>query len=152
MNVNKGEGNLEELLLGLLEEVASRFECASVKVISDKGPRRLLLSCSSTQTASIAMIPDPGQVDVFVGKATRLEFLGGKRTMEDTIEDIRSLVEAVVDGRFEETVWEARGRILRSRGLIQTPGGEREVVGWGGWILGFFWPAKKRHIVYEPYG
>lgn len=132
--------DFEEVLLSLLEGVASRFSHAKVEVVSEKGPRRLKLSSSVPETSSITMIPDPGQIDLFMGEATRIELPESKKSVEEVLEEIRAYVEGVAEGRFEEMVWEAGGRTLRSRGVMRGLGGDRDVVGQGGWALGFLWP------------
>jgi hypothetical protein len=141
----------EEHLLRVLGGVAARFNCAEVEIVAASGPRQLRLSCSLPETCPIAMIPDPDQVDLFLGQATRVELLGRGQSIEDVVEKIRPLVEAVADGRFEETVWEGFGKTLRSSGMVRGLHGERQVVGRGGWLLGMVWPGRKRHITYEPY-
>jgi hypothetical protein len=39
-----------------------------------------------------------------VGEDTRLEFLAGKRNRKELLERFRTAIEAITDGRFEESV------------------------------------------------
>lgn len=143
--------DVEEQLVDLLDDVASRFSCAKVKIISERGPRQVELSCSLPKTAKISVIPDPGQIDVFIGLDTRLEFLGNNLPIGDIIEKLRPIVEAVVGGRFVETVWEKRGRVLRSASGIRLKNDQVKSLASGGNLLGFFWRGGRRIITYKPY-
>lgn len=142
----------EKLVLNVLSGSAALYKEAQVEVLGGRGPRRIRLSCSVPGTASLTVIPDDCQVDVFIGEGTRIE-LFPKRMGKDRnlAKELRDLVEAVVYGRFEEELFKAWGRVLRSRGAIHTPGGGRKVVSSGGPLLGFFWPARKELVSYEAY-
>ena len=146
-----GPGSLEDRLFDVLSDIATRFTHAKVTIEGENGPRLLKLFCTSGSAASVAIIPDPGQIDVFIGEEARFELLARGKSAKNPMQDIRCLLSAVVDGRFEEIVWEIRGRVIRSKAMVRLNDGEYKNVVSSWRLLGLLLPGHKRRIRYEPY-
>lgn len=140
---------LEERLFALLSETKERFDSAWVSVGDE--PRRLRLSAETPGAASVEMIPDPGQIDVSVGREGRMELLN-LPSIDAAIDAIRPLVEAVAEGRFEETVWTLWGRTLRAQSRFKAHEGEVQMVSRMSRPLGFLIPGRRVEINYSAYG
>ncbi len=67
------------------------------------------------------------------------------------LERVKEVAEAVVDGRFEETLWTLGSFTLWSKGLFRLPGDRVLRTSYGHGILSPFWPGRKRDIRYRPF-
>jgi hypothetical protein len=147
---------MEGEITDLVRDFASRFARARTDGPTPHPPAgmRLELSCSAPGTARIVLYPSDDDVDVHMGEDTWIELLKRKRDRAERVREVRRILEAIVNGRYEETIWRVRGRIVRSKARLYTVDGEaflkpRE---WRG--LASIVPdprAKRTHIKYEPY-
>jgi hypothetical protein len=98
----------------------------------------------------VAEVVDDRELDMFI-EHSRFDFL--LRRGEDAsrvLDQVREIVAAVAEGKFEETVWEFRGQALRSNGMLTTNSGPvRSTLLTGSWM--FLPLARKRTIHYPPY-
>jgi hypothetical protein len=140
---------LEERIIAFLMEVKERFPPARVS-LTDEMPRRLRFFAEIPGAASIEILPDPGQIDVSVGREGRLELLN-LSSVDAALELVRPVVEAVAEGRFEETIWTLWGRTVRAESRLRTPEGDEQVVSKTWRPLGLIIPGRKVEISYAPY-
>lgn len=145
-----GADDLQRSVLQLLSSIAARYSSASVSVIESEKPVRLRLSSTSPNTASLEIIPDPGQIDIAVGREGRIELLDPS-SLDECTELIRSVADAVVEGRFEETLWTSFGRTVRSTSRIRGPGGTEQALARRWRLIGFVIPGKRVEVRYSPY-
>ena len=100
------------------------------------------------------LYPSDDDIDVHLGETTWIELLKRGKDRATRVEEVRRIVEAIVDGRFEETVWRVGGKLVRSKSVIFTPEGKaflkpRE---WRGVASLLPDPRAKRiQFKYEPY-
>lgn len=141
---------LERRVLDLYAAIESRHASAVVSVTQGDKPRRLRLSSTSPSTAMIEIVPDPGQVDIAIGREGHVELLAP--TIEQATEVVRSIVDAVVEGRFHETVWTSFGSTIRAKSWIRGRAGEEEHVSTKWRPLGLVIRGKKADVAYSPYG
>jgi hypothetical protein len=138
----------------LFRRIASQHECARFE-LSPTGPNAALLprlTCSVRGSAAIAALAGNDQIDLYIGADTWLEMLPRRGNVADLLDRARLVVEAVVAGRFEETLWEARGKVVASRALITLADGSRVKVSGRRLSGSVFLPRPtKRRIRYEPY-
>ena len=140
----------------LVRDFASRFSCATVvgPVPNPPAGVRLQLSCSAPRTARVILYPSDDDINVHMGEATWIELFKQGRNRAERVQEVRRILEAVVGGRYEETIWQVRGKTIRSKARLYTPEGDvflkpRE---WRG--LASILPdprASRTHIQYDPY-
>lgn len=138
---------LERRILDVFSGVRSRYKSAEISVFDS--PRRLRLSSTSPDTAAVEIIPDPGQVDIAIGREGRLELLN-PRSIEESLRLVHSIADAVAEGRYEETRWTILGRTVRSSSFIR--GGQDAAPlsqHWG--LLGPVPLGRKTDVRYAPY-
>jgi hypothetical protein len=94
-------------------------------------------------------MPGADQIDLHLGASTWLELMARHRSLAERVDEVRSIVDAVTAGGFQEILWETGGRVTRSRALITLEDGK--TIGWLGWYLRLPIPGRKRRIRYQPY-
>src|SRR5437016_10389321 len=146
------EAMLEDVL-DLVKAFAARFECASVNGPTAEPPAGMLveLSCSVPGTAGVRLYPSDDDIDVHMGEDSRAELLKRKRDRPERIEELRRILEALVEGRFEETIWRVHGRIVRSRASLHGPEGGVLRKPYDLFLSALHPRAKRTHIAYRPY-
>ena len=143
-------------IASLIREVAARFDRATMDGPTPQPPAgmRLELSCSAPGTASVVMHPSDDDINVYLGETTWIELPRRKLDRPQRVQEVRRILDAVVNGRFEETIWRVGGAIVRSKAALYTLDQKaflkpRE---WRG--LANLIPdprATRTHIKYEPY-
>ena len=90
----------------LFRDVAARFARATVREVPGPNGRDGLieLSCSLPGTARVAALPGADQIDLYVGAKTWLELMPTRRNPEKPLASVKTIVELVVAGRFEERI------------------------------------------------
>jgi hypothetical protein len=147
---------MEREVADLVREFASRFEKAAMKGPTPKplAGMRIELSCSAPGTASVVLYPSDDDINVHMGEDTWIELMPRKRSRTERVEEVREILEAVVNGRYEETIWNWRGKTSKSKAVLYGADGSALIKPreWHG--LPSLVPdprAKKTHIKYEPY-
>jgi len=138
----------------LVREFAARFDRARVDGPTPHPPAgiRLVLSCLAPGTARITLYPSDDDIDVHTGEHTWIELLKRKRDNPQRLQELRPILDAVVNGRFEETIWRVRGTIVRSRAVLCEPDGRAFFSARRFRRLTFLDPrAKRTYVKYEPY-
>jgi hypothetical protein len=143
-------------IVDLVSELASLFEGARVEGPTPEpfAGMRVELSCSAPGTARVVLYPSDDDVDVHMGEDTWIELLKGRKSMSARVAEVRKILEAVVNGRYEETLWRWRGKKIKSKAVLYNEHGKAfaKPRGWHG--LPSLAPdprAKRTHIVYQPY-
>jgi hypothetical protein len=139
----------------LFREVAARFSHATVRT-DLPGPMGmpviLGLSCSLPGTAEIRARAGADQVDLYLGEAAWFELRPNRKRPGAIIETIRDAVDAVVAGRFEERIREARGQVIGSRSTVHLLSGKRMVTSGHNAGANVLFTGHRRTIRYEPFG
>jgi hypothetical protein len=115
---------------------------------------RLELWCSAPNTARVILYPSDDDIDVHMGEDTWIELLKRKRGKAERVQELRQILEAVVSGRYKETVWRVRGRTVKSKAVLWGSDGKSLLTPrqWHGLAAPVPDPrAKRTHIRYEPY-
>jgi ribosomal protein S5 len=138
---------------GAFEEIETRYSCASIEVEMEHkcGGSMLRLNCSAPGTSKVSACVLVGEIDLYVGVDTRLEFVWARRRgPADVIDSVRAIIESVAEGRLEETVWEMRGEVIRSKAVVRLKDGNSLR---SSRLSLFALPliGRKRDIKYEPY-
>jgi len=154
MNMDANVAILREVT-DLVSEFASRFDRASMDgPTPERGAgMRLELSCSAPGTARAVFYPDDDEINVFLAQATWMELFKRKRQEgPERVREVRRILEAVVNGRFEETIWRVKGTTVRSKSVLYAADGEAFLKSSGWQRLTWLDPrAKGTRIKYEAY-
>jgi hypothetical protein len=140
----------------LVRRIAAQFESALVEGPDPDPPAgmRLSLSCSRPNTAKVILYPSNDDIDMHLGEDTWIELLKGRRHISKRLQEVERILDAVVGGRFEESVWRVGSKIVRSKGAFYTPEGKvflrpRE---WHGLVDVVPDPRQRRtRLKYRPY-
>lgn len=137
----------EAKVLAILEQEAAKFSSARVDVRREEGPVIFTLACDAGDTASVAVLPDPSQVDVFIGSGLHLELVSDESTQLTYLGEV---VMAVTGGRYEEAVHVFRGKPVRVEGFVRDGLATRRL-GDTGTLLGTLRLVPRRRVAYAPY-
>jgi hypothetical protein len=138
----------------LFREVASRFDHASVLTDLPKPPGgegMMELSCSLPGTSRVSALAGADQVDLYLGKATRLEFFPSRRKPGRLLDSVREVVESVVAGRFEERVREYDGKVIAARSTLNRLDRRPIVWRYSSLSSNALFGGHRRTIRYQPY-
>jgi hypothetical protein len=98
------------------------------------------------------LYPSEDDIDVHMGEHTWIELLKGKRDNAERLQELRPILDAVVNGRFEETIWRVRGTIVRSKAVLYGPDGRAFLTPLRFRGLTFLDPrARRTDVRHEPY-
>jgi hypothetical protein len=139
----------------LMRDIAARYPCASYSEHRDapKAPWLNELVCALPNTSRITIVPDHDPLDLYLGANTWIELFPGRHEPPaKVLNDITAIIEAVVDGRFEETLWRIGRRVTRSAGFVREQDGSVRRISRGAEFPVFVSPARKSNVRYEPYG
>jgi len=112
----------------------------------------IFLKSTSVANAPIAAHVDTLEVVLTCGHGTVFEIpAGGRRyTNLPLLEEVQVIATAVIEGRFEETVWFRRGRPVKARGSVRVNG--RAVrTHWSAMFSALWGRTEKRQLSYQPY-
>jgi hypothetical protein len=145
---------LARLALEVLQEFESRYQ-GDLTLQVTRPPERagavLRLRSETVGSAEVvAEVVNDRELDMFIENSRFDLLLRRGEGASRVLDQVRGIVAAVAEGKFEETVWEFRGQVLRSNGMLTTDRGPvRSTVITGSWI--FLPLARKRTIHYPPY-
>ena len=112
-------------VVALVQGFASRFDRATMDGPTPEPPAgmRVEMSCAAPGTARVVMYPSDDEINVHIGQDTWIELMKGKRGRAERLQQLREILEAVVHGRYEETIWRFHGTIIKSRAVLSGPDG-----------------------------
>jgi hypothetical protein len=110
----------------LLREIASEFKHARVEgpVADPPAGIQFELSCSNPGTARVVLYPSDDDIDMHLGEDTSIELPKRRRDRQERIAELGRILEAIVNGRFDETVWRVRDSVVRSKAALYGPDGK----------------------------
>lgn len=71
---------------------------------------------NSKAAAIYVHVESANQVDIDIGVGSHAELYANEPT--EVLEQLKEVIDAIIDGRFEETTWRRSGRIVRAKGTL----------------------------------
>jgi hypothetical protein len=137
-------------------KTALNGENARGSVTVEEGSPRSQITITPKLGTAAAMIwvfhEDAGQWTATIGRGVVAEVsqAGGRYSDGDREADIVATVDAVINRGCEETTWEYKGEVIRSKGVIQL-GGRRVAVRWAELRPIALLLSTRRRTYYTPY-
>jgi hypothetical protein len=114
--------SFERSVLSILEEIVARLPTGVVRLeqsrLGGRGIEFELRPSRPEATPLRVQVPNPFQVDVFVGRAGRFEVIARRRARGEMLDRVRQIIDAIVEGGFKEVTRERRGKILSSKSIV----------------------------------
>jgi hypothetical protein len=158
MDLRNLEADLESWLRNLLRELLTqglaRLEVERRSGGRGSGTSYSIIPASSEAAAIVIYVEnDVDQYDLFVGRGTPFEIpvSEGRYTLDlEGLAEVGAIIGAVVEGRFEETLWLVRDEVVKSVGRVLLSGRWFEIRATHSWKG--IWPVKRREVRrYAPY-
>jgi hypothetical protein len=116
--------DLESRVRGLLEEVTRRLGPERVQLTVEPpgryhGPIFTLTPRNPNAARVTVHVGDENEVELTLGEAAHFELWLPRRKAPELLPLLERIVGAVVEGRFEETVWFLGENAVRSEGRVQ---------------------------------
>lgn len=137
-------------------KIALNGENARGSVSVEDGSPRSQISITPRLETAAAMIwvfhEDVGQWTATIGRGIVAEIsqAGGRYSEGDREADIVAIVDSVINRGCEETTWEYKGKVIRSKGMIQL-GGRRVALRWAELRPIALLLSTRRRTHYTPY-
>lgn len=136
----------------VFEEIVAKYSCASMEVEIEHpcGGSMLSLKCSAPGTSHVSACVLMREIDLYVGVNTCFDLVWRKSPKPDVMDTVRAIIESIAEGRLEETVWEVRGQVIRSKAIVTLKEGNTLP---SSTLALFALPliGRKRFIQYGPY-
>jgi hypothetical protein len=148
---------IEQDVLGLVREIAARFEHAKVTGPDPDPPAgaRIELSCTWPGTASVLVYPSGDDINVYLGPIwIELSHRSMERARAIWRRRLTEVLEAIVGGGYVETTWRVGDRIVHSKAALYRPGSHRRLAAsrWHGlWALAPSPWRRKAVVRFAPY-
>lgn len=143
---------LRTYLLGLEEELEG---LANVNVqehsVHPRDPGLVVeIVPANSKAAPISVhVESANQVDLDIGVGSHAEIYSKDST--ELVDQLKEVVDAVINGKFEESAWRKSGRIVRAKGILNFDDAPRTVRYWSLGALLTLGRGERLDHRYEPY-